>query len=34
MAANFDRIGDDPALFRNETGFAYDADFYSLLNIP
>lgn len=34
MSANFDHIGDDPALFRNGTGFAYDADFYSMLNIP
>jgi preprotein translocase subunit Sec63 len=30
-----DRIGfeQDPS-FRNETGFNFDADFYSLLNVP
>ena len=36
MATQYDSngFGDDPAMFRNETGFAFDADFYSLLNVP
>jgi len=35
MAANLDGagFGEDHKLFRNETGFSYDADFYSILNI-